>query len=451
MDLDRCHKDKLDETAHLFCAMVLCFFTPWMTTATELAGAPLMVWFVLGLWRHARAARWVLALPQFVLLAAFCTWQWITLLWSPDVQEGIKQAGATRWLWYIPALFPILRYRRALIVALMLGFLAGNASQLAHVAGVRLGVPELTWKRMPHRDSGWWDPVVAGTLLTAALGLYLPSAFSNFGKRAGLLGIAGTLVTLLGILATGTRGAWLAAAALLAIAAPICLWRAATTPRQHAGGERQALHRAGLHRAMLRRGAPVLLLALAGLITLLAFGPTLRARFTLAQQDIRRAIDAKDFTSDTGARLLLNWWGLQSLSEHPVRGVGMGGFRAWSVEHMRQAGIDPQTRSTHAHAHNALLHVGATTGAVGLALALGAVLLSLRGAWRAGPAGMDGGVFPSPSGPFFAMLGLLLVSAFDTVHVNAQTSALGFLLIALSPSWMPVPAKADQTTSGTRV
>src|SRR5690606_40313370 len=76
-----------------------------------------------------------------------------------------------------------------------------------HVTGVQTcALPILpTWNRLPGRNSGWWDPVIAGSLLTAALGLHLPAAL--WGKKVWrALGIAGCAITLPGILATGTRG-----------------------------------------------------------------------------------------------------------------------------------------------------------------------------------------------------------------------------------------------------
>src|SRR5690606_13691056 len=41
------------------------------------------------------------------------------------------------------------------------------------------------------------------------------------------------------------------------------------------------------------------------------------------------------------------------------------------------------------------------------------------------------------SGPLFAMMGLMLVSAFDVVHLNSQTAALWWLLAGVCVTWEP--------------
>ena len=53
----------------------------------------------------------------------------------------------------------------------MLGLFCGVASQGVHILGRRLHVDALTWHRLPGRDSGWWDPVIAGSLLVRWWGL----------------------------------------------------------------------------------------------------------------------------------------------------------------------------------------------------------------------------------------------------------------------------------------
>lgn len=434
-DLAASRADARGHQIHFWCCLFLCFFTPWMTTATEWAGLPLIVFTAIRLRTSLRAARWSMALPQYGLIVAFCAWQWLSLLWSPDVHEGIKQAGATRWLWFYPLLFLSLDRRRALILALVAGFLAGNYSQLLHVVGMHFHIPAITWNRFPDRNSGWWDPVVGGSLLTAALGLSLPATLLASARRDRIRGAALSLITLIAIFATGTRGAWIASAGLIGFFALVVLLRSIDQAR--AKGVQSGKATGSLSPPAL---AAAFVLVLGILLGGLFFGPTIRARVQQAAHDLTAAVEGKNFNTDTGSRVLMALWAGQALREHPVRGVGVGGFRSWSVEHLKQQNIDPTKRSTHAHAHNALLHVGATTGIVGLALAVLVIVKGLQNAWRAGVVEVNR--FPSSLGPFFALVGLLLVSAFDTIHVNAQTSALLCLLLALSPGWIPGAAGA---------
>jgi O-antigen ligase len=105
------------------------------------------------------------------------------------------------------------------------------------------------------------------------------------------------------------------------------------------------------------------------------------------------------------------------------------------TEYVQRERLDPATVRIHAHAHNSLLHIGATTGTIGVLLALGILLMTLRGGFsELGPQGLSG----YAAGPAFALIGLLLVSAFDPVHLNAQTAALVATLMAMSLVSRPV-------------
>jgi len=420
-DLAAFDADPKAARVYLWAAMIAAAALLGPTTMTEWAGLPLLLCTIARLRTTLNAARWAMVQPLYIALALFCIWQWTSLAWSPDVREGIKQAGATRWIWFYPLFFPVLRHRRMLIAAAMTGFLIGNATQLAHALGQALHIPALTWNRLPGRNSGWWDPVVGGTLLSGALGLHLASLFFCAG-RGRVLGLLGTAITLLAIFATGTRGAWIASIGLIAIT--LILF----TVKPHSSQREQHP----------RAGRVALALLVAGLFiatSVLALGSGVRHRLEQASSDLTAAIKDKNFSTDTGARLMMAWWGVQALGEHPVAGVGAGGFRAWSAAKLRAQGIDPASRDLHAHAHNALLHAGATTGLIGLGLALAIACYGIRNAWREGTLHAQG--WPSELGPMLALIGLFLVSAFDTIHVNSQTSALLFLLLALSPGVTP--------------
>jgi O-antigen ligase len=276
----------------------------------------------------------------------------------------------------------------------------------------------MTWNRLPGRNSGWWDPVVGGSLLTAALGLHLPAAMWGRGAWS-VLGFAGAGATVLGLIATGTRGAWIASAGLVAVALIVGAWR--VRPRRL------------LVKPLLGISAMALLSAL---LAWAAFGEEIRERFDAGRREVVAAIERKEFRSDTGARLLMAWWAVEAIESHPVTGVGLGGFEAWSRAHVEAQGIDPATRRFHGHAHNALLHAGATLGVPGLLLAAAFALLAIRGAAVRqagdGPPGYA-------DGPCFALVGLLLVSAFDTIQVNSHTAALLGVLMVFAVERRPAP------------
>jgi O-antigen ligase len=263
--------------------------------------------------------------------------------------------------------------------------------------------------------------VVAGSLLTGALGLHLPAAIMGRG-RVQILASIGAGVTLLGVFATGSRGPWLASGALVVIALVVGV----------------ATIRPSSRRVRVMVVGGVIALAACGSAWLLV-GDSIGRRVSLARQEISGAIEEKQFTSDTGARLLMWWWALEAMGEHPVIGVGAGGYRAWVESHLVEQGIDPAERSTHDHAHSTPLHIGATSGVIGLAI--GALLLAtaMRGALE----GLDRAFLGSyDAGPAFAIVGLMLAGLFDPVHINAQTAALLITLFALCQYPRPAPANA---------
>src|SRR5690606_28524777 len=146
------------------------------TTFVEVGGAPLLLVSVARPKATGRALALFFQTPIWWLLLAWTIWQAITLLWSPDAAQGVDEIGSMRWAWSLLLVFPLLRHRRALIAAMAFGFLAGNLSQVAHGLGRAMEIDWLTFNRAPMRNSGWWDPVVGGTLLVGALGLHLPAA-----------------------------------------------------------------------------------------------------------------------------------------------------------------------------------------------------------------------------------------------------------------------------------
>ncbi|MCC6960008.1 MAG: hypothetical protein IT301_09180, partial [Dehalococcoidia bacterium] len=116
--------------AYLVTAMVWCFFVCWPTTYVELGGIPLAAAFIAHAFRTPRFFLGSIAQPVFVFFTLYWAWTGASLAWSADVRLGLTQVGCARWLWVFPALWPALGRRRWLVFALVLGFLAGNLSQV---------------------------------------------------------------------------------------------------------------------------------------------------------------------------------------------------------------------------------------------------------------------------------------------------------------------------------
>lgn len=429
------------------------------TTFVELGGVPLLIVSLLRGRATGRALALFFQTPIWWLLLVWALWQAVTLLWSPDVRQGLDEIYSLRWAWTLLLVFPLLRHRRVLILAMAAGFFAGNLSQVAHGLGGALGVEWLRFDRAPMRNSGWWDPVVGGTLLVGALGLHLPAAIAGpggigvspvrMGKQRGSevhtggtpvppasapppsrqrwLGAIGSAITLIAIFATGTRGAWLAAIALVVIVGCIAIARApgVLTLRRIGTGALAAI-------------------VLATAVWLVA-GGAIGGRVREARAEIARAAEG-DYSTFTGQRIMMARWALDAFAARPVGGVGAGGYKAWVWQTLDDEGVPEAERGAGPHAHNMLLHVAATTGAVGVGLFALVWVAGIRAGVVMGPMGRRGPapppigpIRPMPPGydygPACALLGLLLAGATDVVHINAQTAAMWLALLSLCPVW----------------
>jgi O-antigen ligase len=414
----RRQSDQLGTTVYAVCACLFLIAVSGPTSVAEFAGIPLWICFLAHLRRNRRL--WTLAFidPRFLLLLALAAWMALSLLWSPDPAQGFEELGALRWSWILIVLYPVLDQRRLLIAAYALGLLAGNATQLVHALQSTVNLE--IFSRAPGRISGWWDPVVGGSILCAALGLHLAPAMMGTG-RTRLLAIAAALASFAGIIATGSRGAWIAAAILIAITTLVAILR--VHPRKRALVPAAAI-------------ASLLIIALSATAWTMRDSP-LASRITTGYQEVRSALSNGQYNSDTGARIYMNMRAAQAFASHPVQGVGAGGYRTWVNDY------DPQHADiAHDHAHSAPLHAAATLGLVGLTLNTLLLIAVFRGALHAcnqQPSEEDPqtplGTYSA--GPIFALTGLLLVGFFDTVQINAATAAQLAILITLCPPVLP--------------
>ncbi len=421
--------------------MLACLLMAGPTSAAEMGVLPLYIAATVRVHRYWRSWLQLVTQPVFLTILAYFAWSLLSRIWAASPPGDFRdELGMARWILLMLALWPVSDRRSLLLAALAVGFALAQLAQLAHALGLAFHIPALTFDRFPGRNSGWWDPVVGGSLLTAILGLHLPAAL--WGRHHfRVLGILGSSITILGILATGTRGAYLASSALIIIALIHALARrfhTTTSPDSH---DPLAAYTEVLanptHRK--RTGYAMVLWLVGGvmiLVAVLSLRSTIIQRTHAAIDDITAAIKHQDYTTDTGARIQLNRWAIEALAAHPLLGTGAGTYQSWCLRHTIEQGIDPNTRNFHAHAHNALLHIAATLGMPGLLMALAFIVLALRGAFRTQPGDGPPGY---AQGPAYALLGLLLVSAFDTIQVNSQTAGLLSVLVIFSLQQRPAP------------
>ncbi|MCC5823948.1 MAG: O-antigen ligase family protein [Phycisphaerales bacterium] len=400
-------RDRVGDRLHLAFACLGLFLLAGPVTVTELAFAPLLVFFFVRVVNTGPL--WVHAFGQPLILAALAlmAWMLVTLAWSPDRANGLDEIGRLRWLVLGALIYPAIGHRRALTLALALGLIVGGIAQL--LSGLDALRPPFE-TRAPGRITGWWNPVIAGSIQCAALGLFLPGAIRGVGRERWI-GVLGLAIALAGLLASGTRGAWIAGAILLAVGVPLILRGSG-----RGGG--------GAWRAAVGIGVgAVLLLAVVAFVQ----RDGLAYRVQEARAELAAAADG-DLDTWTGARVAVMGFAIESGLRHPW-GLGAGGLRA-SVE--RQLG--PDHPAALPHAHSAPLHLFATLGWPGLCLGVLVAWIALRHARRDQP--------PDPrraleAGLPYAIAGLLLAGLFDAVHINTQTCAMLGALAALSPAYRP--------------
>lgn len=417
--------DPFGHRLHTALAVVWCVLACGPVSVIEFGWAPLALCFLTRYPRHQGTHRAFKRLAVCWAILGWAAWQGLSVQWSPDRRLGLEEWGAMRFAVPVLLLWPVLDRRGWLIAGVGAGLLLANLAQVSHALGRAFDLPAITFDRLPNRNSGWWQPVVGGTMLTAGIGLHLPAALTGRG-RARLLGVAGLVASLAGVLATGSRGAWLATGALVALGIAWALRRSA-------------------RRAMSWGQAPFWLavIALVGVVGYKMLGPTVRARAGEGAEEIRRVLESGDYNTFTGARIQMARWGVEAFADRPIAGIGAGGYKSWVAQQLSAAGKDPALSVAHAHAHNTFVQVAATTGLVGLVLFGAVVVLSVRGGFSRAGRELRG----YEAGPAFALLGMLLVTPFDVINVNAQTAALWWILVAMCLWGRPREVISDEPST----
>ncbi|MEM0982339.1 MAG: O-antigen ligase family protein [Planctomycetota bacterium] len=401
--------------AHLAASVLLTVGLTLPTTFMEFSVVPLVLVCLVGIQHTHRGIDQIFREPAVIPALALSAWIALGLVWSPDPAQGGEELASLRWLLAIPLLRPAVnRHRRALVLALLAGFALGHAVQVINAVAVFSKGPDwLIMGRTTTRLSGWWDPAVAGTTLTAAVGLALAGAIWGRGKDR-LIGCASLLLAIAGLLATGSRGGWLATAALLTTTAVIAI---AAAPESWRG--KLTLGAAGL----------AAVIAIAAVIA----RPVIAPRVESAARDIRLALDDDNYQSDTGGRILMKELALDLAARHAITGVGTGGFGVSARELAEQRDLPERVVRVrvHDHAHDTPLHLVSTNGLIGLVLGAWLIAGITRSALatRNDRTGFHRGF---QHGPALALLGLAFAMPFDTLYVSAHAVSLTGFLIALA-------------------
>lgn len=409
--------DRLGITIHLGFAAAYLFLAGWPTTWVAWSALPLLICLLVRMTGHLyilEALCWDHVTRLSVALAA---WIGLSSLWSSGGNKDmVSDATGMLFALAIPILFPVLDQRRLLLRVLVLGIACGQLSQLVHLAGIKFNIQQLQWHRFSDRVSGWWDPVVGGSVLCAALGVWcggLLGAIRDPGRAWARRAVCSTgiVVTLGCILLTGTRGAWIAAGLTLAASAVLLVIRTG--------------------RIAMWKVAALLLVMGAVAVASVWFTPALRGRAEKGLNEVQAAVQGRQFSSDTGARLAMWIWAGKAAAHSPVWGVGAGGYQPWclkQIEHAKAMG-EKALPAPHRHAHSWPLHTLATLGLVGLGVMGAIVVIVIRGGLRAGD--------PISLSVALGVLALVFAGLFDTVYVNQQTGNVLWILVALGLPMRP--------------
>lgn len=436
-------RDKRGLIIHLVLGLLacICVFVP--TTGAELGLIPIGICFIIRMTGQHPILE-PLAFDRLIwLILAWSGWLAISSMWSAGGGRAwIHDVQSLRFLLVLLFFWPIMQYRGLMVLALCIGGALGQCVQGVHLLSVQFGWG--LFDRFDDRISGWWDPVVGGSLLCVLLGLHMGAMLWTSAPRVRLIAGLGVAAALGGIVLTGTRGAYIGAALLVptAIAARVIF------------AERGGVRPWRLLASLL--AAALLAAILAGAVAWAVAGDRIGARVDRGVQEVRAAMQSQNYDSDTGMRLAMWRWAIAAIREHPLIGVGAGGYQPWvraqSPERAEALGAPlAAAAKVHAHAHSWYLHSAAITGLIGLGLLvtmLGyAVISGLRerrvpesehDRYRATLAGAY------TAGPALGLLGLCTAGIFDSISVNQQTAVVLCVLLVLVLPSRPRPAGVRQ-------
>lgn len=415
--------DPIGHRIHVLLAALYLATLPLATSGKDIGFALLAVCAIVRLPRTWRCYTPLFREPLLWVVLVWCAWQGIAIAWSGDPNEGFKSLRAFRVLATPWLLWPILDAIVLLIVAFLTGVVAANLVQVFQWLewfGLRAA--------MNDRLRGLIHPIQLGMMCVTAmcfhLMLLLRLPFPGAGKwRKTLtivaLSVIGFCGAALGLVFSGSRGPWIAAAIAIPLLVTVTFIRRSTLRR-----------RAGI---VLIAG---LMLAAAGW---LAGRDMIGQRLSDAREEYDRAVEEGIVWTSTGLRLQLWEWAIDMWRSSPVVGIGAGEFETAERAHPEYAdvvshprfrelvdeGSLPDDHLDRHHAHSTWLHVLACTGAIGLVLLTAVAVMALVRAWK------DREDHLYTDAAFFALIAWLIGAQFDAFHLNGHMFGLFAFLIAI--------------------
>jgi len=428
-------RDPIGDRAHAALVALALLALPLGTTTFAILFGIALGYSLLRLWATGPAVGYLLfRIPLVGVLAALLAWTCLSALWSADRSQAWDEIAILRF--QVPMLillWPVIERWRAFVIALSLGVGLASLIQVGQFALGESWPLALWWhgERIAGRDPGMLHPNSTAVLALAALFLLPHLAIA----RPSRWGIALLLwpPALLSLMLTGSRGCWIAALAGLIAATPQIgcvvrgIKRARATPKELRPDVKPSERRAR------RMVAAILTIVVLALATLLA--PGIFQRVSSGVSEVRAAIEARDYTSDTAARWRQIEISVALFRAHPLTGVGAGGYHAAARSYVRAeeaqrdqtgaSGDRPRSTGLLPHPHSALLYFGAVLGLPGILLFAAFWALVFRSE-RLAARRAASGLFFMP-----AITAILIAFILDAHNLSAPGTIALMLIVAI--------------------
>lgn len=345
----------------------------------------------------------------------------VSLHGAPDSFAGLTTGFATASVYFASrALAAEPRWLARVAGAAAFGSAVSSGYALLQLAGL----DPLGWDRTASLGGAvrifgtLGHPNLLGAYLVTSLPLvaWRASSASSWAVRALFTLVAAA--SLAAIVATLSRGAWIALG--LSVAAWVALrWRAMASEPRSAGSKD-----AGRARAARAAGPRTWRLCALGM---LAFGAlSIPVAGALGPSLVQRLREIGSLASPTAQSRLEIWRaGIRMAEDHPAFGAGLDGFSAAFPKYRRPEYWRIEWGGTPAKAHNELVQIAATQGGFGLIAALMVLALVARATWRSSVAGgpfvRDGATFAGAALAGFAGQDL---ASFTTVATGTLAAAM---------------------------
>ncbi|MBM4113766.1 MAG: O-antigen ligase family protein [Phycisphaerae bacterium] len=425
-------RDPLGHAIHLGVALLFLLLMPIGTAPANILSLPLLLITLLR-WRAVgpivvRLLRWPPVFPALALAA----WMALSLSWSEDPRLGSSLLAPMRVLLIPACLAPLLARRELLGGTLLAGILLEAAYQSIEYASNRLspdfdGLGRFGGFFTDPGKASLWDAI--GVCGGVALLLTLP-------RRWCVAGAAIALLSMMGVIASGTRRQLAALAVVLPIMALAVL---AVLPAR---------------RRRVLVAALVVIVGGAALWPIVGTSISTRVRQTIAQlSDPQKPMDDGRLSSPVLGLVHFDlrafYWraSIDAWKREPFTGCGLGGTRSVTASHdlrpqmevwLRQEltreypartpeenEADLQSRLVSTHPHSTWLQLLAETGVVGFVLGFVAWALAFAGAVRSAVRSSGGDPVALASA---ATLGLWAIGALFDASINSTT--LGAVAVA---------------------